>query len=105
MHCAEDDAGDVAHAAENDHRRIMIDSISEKLSGETKPLHRREDAAGDAAERGPMAKASSLTLRVLMPIALAAISSSRMACQARPMRECCRRKLTRMTPSASSTSR
>jgi hypothetical protein len=47
----------------------------------------------------PMAKASSLTLRVLMPIALAAISSSRMATQARPRRESCRRdekKITKM---------
>ena len=34
-----------------------------------------------------MAKASSFRLRVLMPIALAAISSSRIAIQARPMRE------------------
>ena len=34
-----------------------------------------------------MPKASSFMLRVLMPIALAAISSSRMAIQARPMRE------------------
>ena len=39
----------------------------------------------------PMAKAMSLRLRVLMPMALAAISSSRMAIQARPMRESCRR--------------
>ena len=34
-----------------------------------------------------MAKASSFTLRVLMPIAAAATSSSRIAIQARPMRE------------------
>jgi hypothetical protein len=34
----------------------------------------------------PMPKASSFMLRVLMPMALAAISSSRMAIQARPMR-------------------
>ena len=34
----------------------------------------------------PMPKASSFMLRVLMPIALAAISSSRIAIQARPMR-------------------
>jgi hypothetical protein len=52
-----------------------------------------------------MAKASSLMLRVLMPTALAAISSSRMACQARPMRECCRRRLMMMTRMASATSR
>ena len=39
----------------------------------------------------PMPKASSFMLRVSMPIALAAISSSRMAIQARPMREFSRR--------------
>ena len=39
----------------------------------------------------PMPKASSFRLRVLMPMALAAISSSRMAIQARPMRERSRR--------------
>ena len=38
-----------------------------------------------------MPKASSFMLRVLMPMALAAISSSRMAIQARPMRESCKR--------------
>ena len=46
----------------------------------------------------PIANASSLTLRVLMPIALAAISSSRIASQARPRREFCSRRLTTMTP-------
>ena len=39
----------------------------------------------------PMPKAKSFMLRVLMPIDLAAISSSRIAIQARPMRETCRR--------------
>ncbi|CPM60424.1 Uncharacterised protein [Bordetella pertussis] len=53
----------------------------------------------------PMAKASSLMLRLLMPMALAAISSSRMASQARPMREFCRRTHTTMISSVSSTSR
>ena len=38
-------------------------------------------------KEAPIAKASSFMLRVLMPIALAAISSSRIAIQARPMRE------------------
>ena len=35
----------------------------------------------------PMAKASNFKLRVLIPMLAAAISSSRMAAQARPMRE------------------
>ncbi|OIQ66509.1 hypothetical protein GALL_519210 [mine drainage metagenome] len=38
-----------------------------------------------------MENASSFMLRVLMPMALAAISSSRIAIQARPMRESCSR--------------
>ena len=37
----------------------------------------------------PIANASSLTLRVLMPIARAATSSSRIASHARPSRESC----------------
>ena len=45
----------------------------------------------------PIANASSLMLRVLMPIARAAVSSSRMASQARPMRESCSRMLMTMT--------
>ena len=52
-----------------------------------------------------MAKASSLMLRVLMPMALAAISSSRMASQARPMREFCRRRHTTTMISVSASSR
>jgi hypothetical protein len=43
----------------------------------------------------PMPNASSFMLRVLMPIALAAISSSRIAIHARPMRERSRRQQTK----------
>ena len=85
--------------------RIMIDSISEKLSGETKPCIAENTPPATPPKLAPMAKASSLRLRVLMPIALAAISSSRIACQARPMREFCRRRLMMMTKMASATSR
>ena len=46
-----------------------------------------------------MAKASSFTLRVLMPMAAAATSSSRIATQARPMRESCKRRETKITAS------
>ena len=85
--------------------RMEMDSISEKLSGTDEALHRGEQRAGHAAERAPMAKASSLMLRVLMPMALAAISSSRMASQARPMREFCRRRHTTTMISVSASSR
>ena len=52
-----------------------------------------------------MAKASSLTLRVLMPQAFAAISSSRIATQARPMRESSRRMETKTTSRVSARNR
>ena len=45
----------------------------------------------------PIAKASSFMRVVLMPIARAATSSSRIASQARPMRESCRRRFTTIT--------
>ena len=44
-----------------------------------------------------MAKASSFMRVVLMPMARAAISSSRIASHARPMRESCRRRFTTIT--------
>ncbi len=53
----------------------------------------------------PMPKASSFMLRVLMPMALAAISSSRMAIQARPMRDICRRWLISTLTSTSARNR
>jgi hypothetical protein len=53
----------------------------------------------------PMANARSLRLRVSMPMARAAISSSRIASQARPMREFCSRRLTAMITSATASSR
>ncbi|MNT10193.1 hypothetical protein D3C72_1450100 [compost metagenome] len=74
-------------------------------SGDTKPWNAPNTAPEAPPNDAPMAKASSLMLRVLMPIALAAISSSRMASQARPMREFCRRTHTTMMISVSASSR
>ena len=65
----------------------MMDSGSENDSGETKPWNAPNITPDTPPKVAPMPKASSFRLRVLMPIALAAISSSRMAIQARPMRE------------------
>src|SRR5690606_22193642 len=71
-----------------------IDSVRLKLSGLTKPCMAANSAPATPPNEAPMANASSLMLRVLMPMALAAISSSRIASQARPMREFCRRTQT-----------
>jgi len=55
-----------------------------------KALETGEQAAGDAPKLAPITNAHNLMLRVLMPIAAAATSSSRIAIHARPMREYCR---------------
>ena len=74
-----------------------IDSVKENDSGETKPWNEANMAPATPPNEAPMEKASNFTLRVLMPMAFAAISSSRMATQARPRRECCRRLVTKTT--------
>ena len=58
-----------------------------KDSGEMKPWKAANMEPATPPKVAPMPKASSFMLRVLMPMALAAISSSRIAIQARPMRE------------------
>jgi ABC-type uncharacterized transport system auxiliary subunit len=70
---------------------IISDSISEKDSGETKLWKAANMEPEMPPKVAPMPKASSFRLRVFRPMALAAISSSRMAIQARPMRESARR--------------
>ena len=65
---------------------IMIDSCRLNDSGEMKPWKVANIAPETPPKVAPMPKASSFRLRVLMPIALAATSSSRIAIQARPMR-------------------
>src|SRR5712671_1427016 len=83
----------------------MMDSTSTKLSGEMKPWIAENMPPASPPKVAPMAKASSLRLRVSMPIARAATSSSRIASQARPMREFCRRMFTTMMPTVSASSR
>lgn len=49
------------------------------------------------ARDAPRAKARRRRRKLLMPMAIAAVSSSRMAIQARPMREAAARRKTRTT--------
>jgi len=65
---------------------IITLSCSENDSGETKPWKVANITPDTPPKVAPMPKASSFKLRVLMPIALAAISSSRIAIQALPIR-------------------
>src|SRR6266478_3314076 len=83
----------------------MIDSTSTKLSGEINACMAENMPPARPPKLAPMAKASSFTLRVLMPIAAAAISSSRIASQARPMREFCSRRLMMITAMTTASSR
>jgi len=76
---AEDHAGHVAHAAEHHHRDDDDRLHQDEALGGDETLEGGEHRARNAAERSPIANASSFTLRVLMPIALAAVSSSRIA--------------------------
>ena len=83
----------------------ITDSTSTKLSGLMKPCVAENMPPEMPPNDAPIANASSFMLRVLMPIARAAISSSRIASQARPMREFCSRRLMTMTTTSTSTSR
>ncbi|VVE82514.1 hypothetical protein PSP31120_03638 [Pandoraea sputorum] len=82
-----------------------IDSQKVNDSGETKPWNAENMPPATPPNDAPIANASSLMLRVLMPIALAAVSSSRTAIHALPMRECCRRTHTNAIRTAKVTNR
>ena len=71
--------------------RIVIDSSRMKLSGLTKPWRPEKMTPENPAVLAPMAKARSFVVVLLIPIAWAASSSSRIAAQARPRREPCSR--------------
>jgi hypothetical protein len=83
----------------------ITDSTSTKLSGLMKPWIAENMPPATPPKDAPMANASSFMRVVLIPIARAAISSSRIASQARPMRESCKRRLIRMTISSTVSSR
>ena len=67
--------------------RMITDSKKVKLSGDTKAILAAKNAPTTPAQAEPITKASILSRKVLMPMAAAATSSSRIAIQARPMRE------------------
>ena len=71
--------------------RMLIDSVNRKFSGNTDFCQDARKLPPIPAKEAPMANAWSLATVVLMPIARAASSSSRIACQAQPMREWRRR--------------
>src|SRR5213075_1862799 len=83
----------------------ITDSTRMKLSGEMKAWMAANMPPARPPKLAPIANASSFRLRVLMPMARAAISSSRIASQARPMREFCSRRLTTITASTTRSSR
>ena len=83
----------------------MMLSTRMKLSGLMKPWIALNMPPAMPPNDAPIANASSFTRVVLMPIARAAISSSRIASQARPRRESCRRRFTTTTTSSTATSR
>src|SRR5258706_199478 len=83
----------------------ITDSTSTKLSGEMNPWTAANMPPATPPKLAPIAKASSFIEVVSMPIARAAVSSSRIASQARPMREFCSRTLTTTIASITASSR
>ena len=89
---ADGDAPDVAHAAEDDHRQDRErDREQELVRARRCVSFEALNTPARPAVVAPRAKASSLVVTVLMPLAAAASSSSRIAFQARPIRESCSR--------------
>ena len=74
--------------------KTTIDSDKEKDSGDINPWKDANKAPEIPPNEAPIANASNFKLRVFRPIAWAAVSSSRMATQARPILESWIRKLT-----------
>ena len=68
-----------------------MDSSRMKLSGLTKPWSPEKMTPENPAVLAPRAKARSFVVVLLIPIVWAASSSSRIAAQARPIREPSRR--------------
>jgi len=67
-----------------------------KSSGPVNWLREANRAPPNPAKAAPMAKAMSFCVNVLIPMARETVSSSRMASQARPTREFCKRLVTKM---------
>ena len=75
--------------------RTRIEVENAKKSDVVAPRYEAWNAPATPAKLAPSAKASSFVRTVLTPIISAAVSSSRMAIQARPMREYWRLRATR----------
>ena len=67
--------------------RIVIDSSRMKLSGLTNPWRPEKMTPENPAVLAPRANARSFVVVLLIPMVWAASSSSRIAAQARPIRE------------------
>ena len=76
--------------------RTRIDVEKAKKSDVVAPRYEAWNAPATPAKLAPSANARSFVRTVLTPIISAAVSSSRMAIQARPIRECSRLRATRM---------
>ena len=81
--------------------RMIADSLKVKDSGEMKPCRAAKKTPAKPPSMAPSAKAESLMLVTFMPIALQAISSSRIASQARPTGSLRRRLTNRLVSKAS----
>ena len=79
---------------------MITDSQMVKEAGLMKVVLAAKTTPPIPAQVAPRAKALSLVRVLLMPMAWQAISSSRRAIQARPMRESCRRRTTKIVNSA-----
>ena len=75
--------------------RTRIDWVNRKVFGNTAPCSAANSEPANPENEAPMANAQSFAEVVLMPTAEAAISSSRTATQARPIREATRRWATK----------
>jgi hypothetical protein len=69
--------------------RISIDRVTSKLFGKIDWIWEANSAPPKLARIAPMMNANSLAETMLMPMASATASSSRIAIQARPIREFC----------------
>src|SRR3954452_3813668 len=71
--------------------RMRIDCVNRKVFGNTAPWSAAKSEPAEPENEAPMPNAQSFAEVVLMPTAAAAVSSSRIATQARPLREATRR--------------
>ena len=74
----------------------VIETMTSKLAGVSEPIFTANSAPPSEPTAPPIANASSLNRVVLMPIASATCSSSRIAFQARPIRELASRHETKI---------